>query len=216
MRQLDPGVPTRQVPYGTNSERLVACSISSPPVPGRPAATDLDGVDALTLARLWDNPCWFAFRFNYLSLRYTIPLYGWVEREYGLLRPQVAVIYSLGLRDRVTARDIGVSFGFPKNTLSRAVRTLERRGLIRRERDHTDKRSYLLTLTARGRAVFEETLPNFVRVQDEMLKPLTRGERETLSILLAKIVLHTFAWPDEESLLSGSGTPPLTRTAKRS
>jgi DNA-binding MarR family transcriptional regulator len=186
------------------------------PVPGRPADADLAGVDALTLARLWDNPCWFAFRFNYLSLRYNIPLYGWVEREYGLLRPQVAVIYSLGLRDRVTARDIGISFGFPKNTLSRAVHTLERRGLIRRERDDRDKRNFLLSLTTHGRAVFEETLPNFLRVQDEMLKPLLQSERETLSILLAKIVLHTFAWPDEESLLSASGAPPLPRPAKRS
>jgi len=186
------------------------------PVPGRPADADLAGVDALTLARLWDNPCWFAFRFNYLSLRYNIPLYGWVEREYGLLRPQVAVIYSLGLRDRVTARDIGISFGFPKNTLSRAVHTLERRGLIRRERDDRDKRSFLLSLTTHGRAVFEETLPNFLRVQDEMLKPLLQSERETLSILLAKIVLHTFAWPDEESLLAASGAPPLPRPAKRS
>ena len=95
------------------------------PVPGRPEEIDGLGIDAVTITRLWENPCWFAFRFNYLALRYNIPLYGWVEREYGLLRPQFAVIYSLGLRDNVTARDIGISFGFPKNTLSRAIRSLE-------------------------------------------------------------------------------------------
>jgi DNA-binding MarR family transcriptional regulator len=178
------------------------------PVPGRPAGLDVPGVDAVTLARLWDNPCWFAFRFNYLSLRYNIPLYDWVRREYGLLRPHVAVIYSLGLRDRVTARDIGISFGFPKNTLSRAVQTLERRGLIQRERHRADKRSFLLRLTSRGRAVFEETLPSFVGVQEEMLKPLAPGEREILSVLLAKIVLHTFAWPDVDALLDAPGSRP--------
>jgi DNA-binding MarR family transcriptional regulator len=170
---------------------------STTPVPGRPAEIDGTGVDAVTIARLWDNPCWFAFRFNYLSLRYNIPLYGWVEREYGLLRPHVAVIYSLGLRDMVTARDIGISYGFPKNTLSRAIVTLEKRGLVRRQRHPTDRRSFLLSLTPTGRAIFEETLPHFVGLQDEMLKPLTGRERETLSVLLAKIVLHTFEWPAE-------------------
>ena len=168
------------------------------PVPGRPKEIDRLDIDAVTVARLWENPCWFAFRFNSLSLRYNIPLYGWVEREYGLLRPQFAVIYSLGLRENVTARDIGISYGFPKNTLSRAIKTLEGRDLLRRTRHPADKRSFLLSLTEQGRWIFRETLPHFVRLQDEMLAALTPGDRETLSVLLAKIVLHTFSWPGGE------------------
>ncbi|MHB2168725.1 MarR family winged helix-turn-helix transcriptional regulator [Alsobacter sp. R-9] len=178
-----------------------------PPVPGRPEAVDGLGVDAVTIARLWENPCWFAFRFNYLSLRYNIPLYGAIERQYGLVRPQVAVLYSLGLRDGVTARDIGISYGFPKNTLSRAIQSLEKRGLILRTRHPTDRRSWLLSLTDSGRALFEATLPRFVHVQEEMLKPLSARERETLSVLLAKIVLNTFSWPAEDV----PGLPPLPK-----
>ncbi len=177
----------------------------TPPVPGRPEAIDGLGIDAVTIARLWENPSWFAFRFNYLSLRYNIPLYGAIERRYGLVRPQVAVIYSLGLRDMVTARDIGISYGFPKNTLSRAIASLEKRALLTRQRHPTDKRSWLLSLTADGRRIFEATLPRFVHVQDEMLKPLTVRERETLSVLLAKIVLNTFSWPADDV----PGLPPL-------
>jgi DNA-binding MarR family transcriptional regulator len=172
------------------------------PVPGRPAEIDQLDIDAVTIARLWENPCWFAFRFNYLSLRYNIPLYGWIERQYGLLRPQVAVIYSLGIRDNVTARDIAISYGFPKNTLSRAIKTLELRGLVRRERHPTDKRSFLLALTRPGRRIYTETLPHFVHVQNEMLKVLTPRERETLSVLLAKIVMQTFSWPEGDELLA--------------
>ncbi len=124
---------------------------STPPVPGRPEAVDGLGIDVVTLARLWENPSWFAFRFNYLSLRYNIPLYGSIERRYGLMRRR-AVIYSLGLRDMVTARDIGVSYGFPKNTLSRAIASLEKQGLVSRQRHPTDKRSWLLSLTPEGTA----------------------------------------------------------------
>jgi DNA-binding MarR family transcriptional regulator len=184
------------------------------PVPGRPAEIDQLNIDAVTIARLWDNPCWFAFRFNYLSLRYNIPLYGWVEREYGLLRPHVAVIYSLGLRDNVTARDIAISYGFPKNTLSRAIKALEQRGLVRRERHPSDKRSFLLALTAAGRRIFTETLPQFVHLQNEMLKGLTPRERETLSVLLAKIVVQTFTWPEGDELVAPADTIRHRKTAR--
>ncbi|HEY8381251.1 MAG TPA: MarR family transcriptional regulator [Microvirga sp.] len=183
-------------------------------MPGRPPEVEDLNIDAVTIARLWENPCWFAFRFNYLSLRYNIPLYGWVEREYGLLRPHVAVIYSLGLRDNVTARDIAVSYGFPKNTLSRAIQALEQRGLLRRERHPTDKRSFLLTLTRAGRRIFTETLPHFVHLQDEMLKALTPQERETLSVLLAKIVVQTFTWPDGDALVAPAAPAPQRRAAR--
>ena len=179
--------------------------LAMPPVPGRPEDFDGHGIDVVTQARLWENPSWFAFRFNYLSLRYNIPLYGSIEQRYGLVRPQVAVIYSLGLRDQVTARDIGISYGFPKNTLSRAIVSLEKRGLITRQRHPTDKRSWLLSLTPEGRKLFVDTLRRFVHVQDEMLKPLTPKERETLSVLLAKIVLATFSWPAE----GVPGLPPF-------
>jgi len=172
---------------------------ATPPVPGRPERPDLEGVDPVTTARLWENPCWFAFRFNYLALRYNIPLYGWVEEAYGLPRPEYVVVYSLGLRDGVTARDISVSYGFPKNSLSRAVNALERKGLIARTPHPADRRSLLINLTRAGRGLFDETLPRFVAAQDAMLRVLSPAERETLSVLLAKIVLGTFDGADAPS-----------------
>jgi DNA-binding MarR family transcriptional regulator len=170
-------------------------------VPGKPDAAAGHGIDPVTVARLWHNPCWFAFRFNYIALRYNIPLYGWVEREYGLPRPEYVVVYSLGLRDGVTARDISISYGFPKNSLSRAINALERKGLIARTRHPDDKRSFVISLTAAGRRVFDDTLPRFIALQDEMLTVLSPDERERLSVLLAKVVLGTFSRPAAETVL---------------
>jgi MarR family transcriptional regulator, temperature-dependent positive regulator of motility len=168
-------------------------------VPGRPEAFDRTDIDPVTVARLWENPCWFAFRFNYLALRYNIPLYGWVEKEFGLPRPEYVVVYSLGLRDGVTARDISVSYGFPKNSLSRAINALERKGLVARTSHPTDKRSFVINLTPAGRRLFDKTLPRFVAVQEEMLRVLSASERSTLSGLLAKIVLGTFEATSEDA-----------------
>ncbi len=182
-----------------------------PPVPGRPESFERPDIDPVTAARLWDNPCWFAFRFNYIALRYNIPLYGWVEREYGLPRPEYVVVYSLGLRDGVTARDISVSYGFPKNSLSRAINALERKGLVRRTLHPNDRRSYLVHLTAAGRRLFDETLPRFVGLQDEMLRVLSAQERETLSVLLARVVLGTFEARALDDLPPAAEPAPVPR-----
>ena len=86
---------------------------ASLPVPGAP----VDGASALdpvTGARLWGNPCWFAFRFNYLAKFYNVPLYGWVRRRYGLTRPEYIVVHGLGLCAQATARDSASPTDFPR------------------------------------------------------------------------------------------------------
>jgi DNA-binding MarR family transcriptional regulator len=163
------------------------------------------GLDPMIEAKLWANPCWFTFRLNYLALRYNVPLYGWVQRKYGLARPEFVVIYSLGLKDGALARDISRSSGFPKNTLSRAIHRLAKGGLVRRERDPGDARSQVLRLTGRGRAIFDEALPAFVEFERQMLRTLDEAERRTLSRLLAKIVLDSVNWPEGDFDGEGSG-----------
>jgi MarR family transcriptional regulator, temperature-dependent positive regulator of motility len=149
-------------------------------------------LDAFTHTRLWKNPCWFAARFNYLGLRYNQPLYGWVLERFGLARVEFVVIYSLALQDGITASEIASSTAFPKNTLSRAVNRLIKLGLIRRQIDSVDRRQQFLSLSVSGQRIFDEALPRFVALEEEMLAPLSLIERETLSTLMAKVVLAMF------------------------
>ena len=173
-----------------------------PPVPGAPA-DGAPALDPVTRARLWGNPCWLAFRFNYLAKFYNVPLYGWVRRRYGLTRPEYIVVHGLGLCACATARDLSVSYGFPKNTLSRAIHNLVRRGLIERAAREDDRRSFHLRLTAPGRAIYDEALPSFITMQDDLLRALSPAEREQLSVLLAKVVLATFARPSPRDFIAG-------------
>ena len=161
-------------------------------------------LDAFTHARLWRNTCGFAARFNYLALRYNTPLYGWVQQRFGLSRPEFVVIYSLGLMDGVTASEIAASTAFPKNTLSRAVSRIARLRLIKRSAGTLDRRQQNLTLTARGRAILDEALPRFVALETEMLGSLSLVERETLSALMAKVLLSMFQSVGNKDLDGGS------------
>ncbi|QCK87348.1 winged helix-turn-helix transcriptional regulator [Phreatobacter aquaticus] len=149
-------------------------------------------LDVFTHARLWKNPCGFAARFNYLALRYNQPLYGWIEERYGLSRAEFVILYSLGIMDGVTASEIASSTAFPKNTLSRAVGLLGKRGLVGRGADATDRRAQPLHLTQAGRDLLAEAMPRFIALEEEMLEPLSLIEREQLSMLMAKVVLGMF------------------------
>jgi DNA-binding MarR family transcriptional regulator len=154
------------------------------------------GIERMLDAMLWDNPCWLAFRLNYLALRYNTPLYDWVQRTHGLSRAEYVVVYSLALTDGGQARDISGTSGFPKNTLSRAIARLEELGFIVREHRPGGGRNQPLRLSDAGWRLFEETLPAFERFERMMLSALDPHEQKTLSDLLAKVVRAGDDWPE--------------------
>ncbi|WP_245853485.1 MarR family winged helix-turn-helix transcriptional regulator [Maliponia aquimaris] len=158
-------------------------------------------------AKLWDNPCPFTFRINYLALLYNTSLYTWVQDTYGLKRLEYVVLYSLALADGGSARDISRTSGFPKNTLSRAIRRLELMGLIEaRDKAPGGGRKQALHLSDKGWALFHETVPAFEAQEKRMLTVLSDGERQMLFELLSKVVLDAESW--------ASALPPEARPAK--
>jgi DNA-binding MarR family transcriptional regulator len=156
-------------------------------------------IHPLIAIKLWENPCWFSFRINYLSLRFNGPVYGRIAERHGLSRPEYLVLYSLHLSDGIAATDVCATAGFPKNTISRAIHNLVRRKLIRRSVDPNDRRSFFLHLMAEGRRVLEESILPMVAHEKRMLSGLTKVEQETLSKLLAKLVVDSPNWPIEEN-----------------
>jgi MarR family transcriptional regulator, temperature-dependent positive regulator of motility len=158
-----------------------------------------DAIHPLIAVKLWENPCWLSFRINYLALRFNLPVYGRIAGEYGLSRPEYLVLYSLYLSDGIAASDVCATAGFPKNTISRAIHRLVRRRLVRRSLDRRDRRSYVLHLTADARRILDDSVPPMVDHEKRMLSGLTRSEQETLSRLLAKLVVDSPKWPTEEN-----------------
>lgn len=149
-------------------------------------------------AKLWGNPCPFTFRINYLALLYNTPLYTWVQDTYGLKRPEYVVLYSLALAEGGSARDISRTSGFPKNTLSRAIKRLELMGLIAaRSKAPGGGRKQALHLSEKGWNLFNETRPVFEAQEKRMLKPLSDGERQMLFELMSKVVMGAEDWIDE-------------------
>ena len=77
---------------------------------------------------------WIGLRISVVSNRYTAPLYAEIERRYGLLRDEAAVLVAIANDEGSNAQEIVQHTGRPKNTISRAVRKLEADGRIRADK----------------------------------------------------------------------------------
>jgi DNA-binding MarR family transcriptional regulator len=87
----------------------------------------------------------------------------------------------------LTARDIEPIVRMDKVAISRAVRSLTERRLLRRRASQEDGRLAYLSLTVAGRRVYEQVRPIALRHERELLAVLTPAEARTLSSLLAKL-----------------------------
>lgn len=151
--------------------------------------------DGLLHAKLWDNPCWFSFRLNYLALHFNGPVYGFIQRELGLLRPEFVILWSLRLGGTSTFSDVVRSSGFPKNTLSRAANKLVALGLITRSADPGDQRRVTVALTPAGRDAVARAEGAMIAHERTMLDILSPAERLALSEILTRLVVASGDWP---------------------
>jgi DNA-binding MarR family transcriptional regulator len=65
--------------------------------------------------------------------------------------------------------------------------TLERRGLVERRPDPTDRRRLLIVITHDGKAIVDKFLPEIVALQTAALATLTEAQRRQLVELLATV-----------------------------
>jgi MarR family transcriptional regulator, temperature-dependent positive regulator of motility len=162
---------------------------------GRKTAAGRAGIHPMLAVKLWGNPCWLSFRVNFVAHHFNQPVYEWIEKTHGLSAAEHIVLYALALKDGITADDVVASTARPKNTLSRGVAGLLRRGLVSRKADRKDRRRLILRLTRDGRRVARDTVPALVAHERAMAQALTAAETKRLKTLLDKIILRQDNWP---------------------
>jgi len=140
------------------------------------------------------NPIRIAYRLNYVANFYTGPIYKEIERSHGLSRPEYIVMFCLMLEPGLLARDIVAICGRPKNSISRAVNALLRRGHLVEDGPPSQGRGRPLRLSEAGEAIARAILPLFERREAAMLSPLTAEETETFDRLLAKLSIRSDGW----------------------
>jgi DNA-binding MarR family transcriptional regulator len=100
---------------------------------------------------------------------------------------EMGVLMVMGQAGRINARTLSGMMGITPGTLSLYLSRLQGRGLVAQERDAEDKRTWLLSLTAKGKKAYLSSRTGAVRYTSDLISCLGPEERKTLHGLLLKL-----------------------------
>ena len=108
-----------------------------------------------TNPRLADFLCFAIYSANLAYGRAYKP----ILEELGLTYTQYIAIVALWEQDNQTVSGLGAQLFLESNTLTPILKNLEGMGYLRRQRDPTDERQVIISLTDAGRRLREKALP---------------------------------------------------------
>ncbi len=127
------------------------------------------------------------YRLSVLSNQVSQGIAETYAERFGLSVTEWRVIAILGRFPQIPASQIVERSAMDKVAISRAVRRLFDCGLVRRERDASDRRARPLSLSDRGLEVYAAIVPAALAYERRLLNALTDGERKMLVTLLDKL-----------------------------
>jgi DNA-binding MarR family transcriptional regulator len=119
-----------------------------------------------------------------------------VYRDENITIPEWRVLAVIGEADRVAARDVVRRTPMDKMTVSRAVASLEAKGFVHRTPDEGDRRVSSLSLSEKGRALFERIAALALSFEDDLLSTLEPEEAAAFRAVLEKLEARAMASED--------------------
>ena len=107
--------------------------------------------------------------------------------DFDLTVSQWRTLAVLGQHDALSASEIVRNSSMNKVTVSRAIKGLRVRGLLKRDIDGDDKRKAVLRLTRDGRKTFQAIVPHVNRLAADCLAGLTLDEQNLLISLMNRV-----------------------------
>jgi len=104
--------------------------------------------------------------------RLAMQVYARYFGDSGLTGPQFAALAFLHRDDGLSVGRLAELLDTDQTTVTRNLRLLDRRGLVRQEIDRGDRRRRAIRLTAEGRRVFRAALPLWQQAQAELARRL--------------------------------------------
>ena len=99
---------------------------------------------------------------------------GMFEERYGICLNEGMVLCSLKEGARLSSGELGELLGLTPSNTSKVIAAAERKGLIVRTLDHTDKRRMYFTITGKGRSTFDGISCNEIHMPEALERALER------------------------------------------
>ncbi|HEY6578380.1 MAG TPA: MarR family winged helix-turn-helix transcriptional regulator [Rhizomicrobium sp.] len=127
------------------------------------------------------------YRLSVLTNRVSNAIARHYSARFELSPPEWRVMAVLGQYSGLSAREVAQRTEMDKVQVSRAVASLVRRRRVHKQCDTADGRVSRLALTASGRAIYEEIVPQALELEERFLCVLAPKERAALDRVIAKL-----------------------------
>ncbi|HEX4302805.1 MAG TPA: MarR family transcriptional regulator [Rhizomicrobium sp.] len=127
------------------------------------------------------------YRLSILSNRVSGAIAKAYSDRFGLSIPQWRIMAVLGSTGGLSAREVALRTAMDKVQVSRAIDSLMRARFVARAADAEDGRILRLSLTPKGRAIYDEVVPLALHLEDVFLSALSPEERRQFDALLGKL-----------------------------
>lgn len=114
------------------------------------------------------------------------------------LSPRQFLMLSFIEAGELSQQDLARRMGLDPTVVGQVVDELEERSLVSRERDPSDRRRYVLGVTAGGRKRLAKATAAAQGAEDDLLGPLSAEERAQLGDLVLRVVRPRLAWLQED------------------
>lgn len=129
------------------------------------------------------------YRLSILSNTVSQAIAREYEDRFQLSITEWRVVAVLGRYDGLSAREVAERTAMDKVAVSRAVAELMKDGRVKRSTADHDKRQSVLSLTAKGRKVYDEVAPLALQHERRLLAHLDAEEREWLGRIIEKLLV---------------------------
>lgn len=130
------------------------------------------------------------YRINVLAAAISNGLEDIIADRFGIAIPEWRVIVYLQYHAPVSSGNIAEQTHMDKAKVSRSVSRLEKAGLVIRKVNPSDRRLVELTLSRKGKRLYEQLKPIALKFETEMLSTFSAEEGAMLSQLLEKLEHH--------------------------
>jgi DNA-binding MarR family transcriptional regulator len=111
---------------------------------------------------------------------------------YGIVGGQFDFLMILYRRDGISQEALAKALKISKATSTRAIRSLEKEGYVRRQVDENDRRAYRVYLTENGRKMREVILEKMLSFVETLFLAFTPEEKEEFMHLVQKAARKLF------------------------
>ncbi len=154
------------------------------PGSGSDDAAEIAAAEAEARVPLWGRPGFLVRRLHQIHSA----LFLEECKAFNITPVQYGLMSTLLQHSGSDQRSLGVEIGIDRTNVADVLERLAERGLVRRERSETDRRSMNAYLTDEGRELVEQMYASMTRAQQRLLEPLAPEFRPAFLAMLTQLV----------------------------